>query len=212
MTQTDWQPFVKSLQGEEAKLASKFGKTDHRNTQDEGAWTFIAAQGRSLPIAPEMPLHKNYKALGIERGESDAMGSGLARDIEPGIQVRISTTMKRPRMLHFYVGTLCWGTSKHKGHGPWSSSMAAWRFCAYLTSDLVCFMSQRPRWGHTFMCLPQPTFEQMPSSKYSCAESHCWSPCLSVAPTDISLSVSCANSPQKQVKQRQCSMCTTCFI
>lgn len=37
-------------------------------------------------------------------------------------------------------------------------------------------------------------------------------PCLSVTPTNTRLTESCANSPQKQVKQNPCSLCITSFV
>lgn len=83
-------------------------------------------------------------------------------------------------------------------------------FSLLLTSVLVCFSSSDQGWGHMSTWLTHATSEQMPSSRPSCAESHCYSSCLS--PANTHLSVSCANSLQKQVKQRQCSLYTTCFV
>lgn len=70
VTWAKWQPWLKSQQGEEAKLASSPEETDGKNMQDEGDWTFISNQSRSriLLFAPEVSLTNRYEALGMEGG------------------------------------------------------------------------------------------------------------------------------------------------
>lgn len=96
-----WQPWLKSQQGEEAKLASSPEETDHKNMQDEGDWTFTSTQSRSrIPLFdPEVSLTNRYEALRMEREEgvdsdSDLETGNPIKLVQPRAQVGNSATKK----------------------------------------------------------------------------------------------------------------------